>query len=134
MRPATAISADGPLNLLNAVRTAVVTESAIGKGVLIVMNDEINSARDVTKTNTYRVETFRAPELGFLGYIDEDKVSFYRSSTKRHTSNSEFDVSGIKAFPKVEIAYSYTQPSTVVIQALARKRRPGHRIRRHRRR
>src|SRR5687767_2306793 len=119
MRPSTAISPDGPLNLLNAVRTAVSRE-AIGKGALIVMNDEIGSARDVTKTNTYRVETFRSPELGFLGYIDEDKVSFYRSSTRRHTSNSEFDVSGIKALPKVEIAYSYTQPSPVVIEAFAR--------------
>ena len=118
MRPATAISADGPLNLLNAIRTASSRE-ARGKGVLIVMNDEINSARDVTKTNTHRVETFRAPELGFLGYIDEDKVSFYRASTKRHTVNSEFNVSEIKAFPKVEIVYSYIQPSTVVIQALA---------------
>ncbi len=118
MRPATAISADGPLNLLNAIRTTLSRE-AIGKGVLIVMNDEISAARDVTKTDTHRVETFRAPELGFLGYIDEDKVSFYRSSTKRHTVNSEFDVSGIKALPQVEIAYSYTQPSMVVIQALA---------------
>ncbi len=117
MRPATAISADGPLNLLNAIRT-VLSREAVGKGVLIVMNDEINSARDATKTNTYRVETFRAPELGLLGYIDEDKVSFYRSSTKRHTTNAEFNVDGIKAFPKVEIAYSYTEPSTVVIQAL----------------
>jgi len=59
MRPSTAISADGPLNLLNAVRTATSPE-ARGKGVLVVMNDEINGARDVTKTNTYRVETFRA--------------------------------------------------------------------------
>jgi L-asparaginase len=118
MRPSTAISADGPLNLLNAVRTAL-SRDAIGKGVLIVMNDEINSARDATKTDTHRVETFRAQDLGFLGYIDEDKVSFYRSSTKRHTINSEFDVSGIKNFPKVEIVYSYTEPSGVVIQALA---------------
>jgi L-asparaginase len=117
MRPATAISADGPLNLLNAIRTASSPE-ARGKGVLVVMNDEINAARGVTKTNTYRVETFRAPELGFLGYIDEDKVSFYRTSTRRHTTNSEFDVSGIKDFPKVEIVYSYVQPSAVVIQAL----------------
>ena len=84
MRPSTAISADGPLNLLNAVRTAASRE-AVGKGVLIVMNDEINSARDATKTDTYRVETFRAPELGFLGYIDEDKVSFYRSQQEAHS-------------------------------------------------
>jgi L-asparaginase len=117
MRPATAISADGPFNLLNAIRTASSPE-ARGKGVLIVMNDEINGARDVTKTNTYHLETFRAPELGFLGYIDEDKVSFYRTSTKRHTVKSEFDVSGISEFPKVDIAYSYVEPSTAMIQAL----------------
>ena len=75
MRPATAISADGPLNLLNAVRTAI-SPDAKGKGTLIVLNDEINAARDTTKTNTLRVETFKALELGILGYIDEDKVSF----------------------------------------------------------
>jgi len=117
MRPATAISADGPLNLLNAVRTAISSE-ARGKGVLIVMNDEINGARDVTKTNTLHVETFRSPELGFLGYVDEDKVTFYRASTKRHTMNSEFDVTGIREFPKVEIVYSYIEPSVTMIQAL----------------
>jgi L-asparaginase type II len=117
MRPATAISADGPLNLLNAVRTAV-SPDAKGKGVLVVLNDEINAARDVTKTNTYRVETFRAPELGLLGYIDEDKVSFYRASTRRHTLNSEFDLGGIKELPQVEILYSYVQPSTTLIRAL----------------
>ena len=75
MRPATAISADGPLNLLNAIRTAA-SRDAVGKGVLIVMNDEISAARDATKTNTFRVETFRAPELGYLGYVDGDKVGF----------------------------------------------------------
>ena len=117
MRPATAISADGPLNLLNAIRTTLVPE-ARGKGVLVVLNDEINAARDVTKTNTYRVETFRAPELGFLGYVDADKVSFYRTPTKRHTVNSEFDVGGVREFPKVDIVYSYVQPSPVMIEAL----------------
>ena len=82
------------------------------------MNDEIHGARDVTKTNTLRVETFRSPELGFLGYADADKVSFYRASTKRHTVNSEFDVSRMKDLPNVEIVYSYAQPGTAVIQAL----------------
>ncbi|HUQ99704.1 MAG TPA: asparaginase [Gemmatimonadaceae bacterium] len=117
MRPATAISSDGPLNLLNAVRTAVAPE-ARGKGVLIVLNEEINGARDATKTDTHRVETFRAPELGFLGYVDDDKVSFYRSSTRRHTVNSEFNVSGIKQLPSVEIIYSYVEPSTTALRPL----------------
>ena len=117
MRPSTAISADGPLNLLNAIRTAI-SPDARGKGVLIVMNDEISGARDVTKTNTYRVETFRSPELGYLGYVDEDKVTFYRASTKRHTVKSEFDVSGLRDLPKVDIVYSYIEPSVTMIQAL----------------
>ena len=116
MRPATAISADGPLNLLNAVRTAIAPESR-GKGGLIVLNDEINAARDTTKTNTLRVETFRAPELGILGYIDEDKVSFYRATTKRHTAQSEFDVANLTSLPKVSILYSYVEPDAALIQA-----------------
>ena len=116
MRPSTAISADGPLNLLNAVRTAI-SPDAKGKGALIVLNDEINAARDTTKTNTLRVETFRAPELGLLGYIDEDKVSFYRSTTKRHTANTEFDVTSLTALPKVSILYSYIEPDASLIQA-----------------
>lgn len=116
-RPATAISSDGPLNLLNAIRTASAPE-ARGKGVLIVMNDEINGARDVTKTSTYRVETFRAPELGFLGYVDADRVTFYRASTRRHTANSEFDVTAIQELPKVDILYSYVEPNNSLLEAL----------------
>lgn len=116
MRPSTAISADGPLNLLNAVRTAI-SPDAKGKGALVVLNDEINAARDTTKTNTLRVETFRAPELGLLGYIDEDKVAFYRSTTKRHTANTEFDVTSLTTLPKVSILYSYIEPDASLIQA-----------------
>jgi L-asparaginase type II len=116
-RPPTAVSADGPLNLLNAVRVAT-SPQAKGKGVLIVMNDEINAARDVTKTNTYRVETFRSPDLGFLGYVDGDKVTLYRTPTKRHTVSSEFDIRDIVKLPAVEIVYSYVQPSKVMIEAL----------------
>jgi L-asparaginase len=116
-RPATAISADGPLNLLNAVRTAVAPE-ARGKGVMVVMNDEINAARDVTKTSTYRVETFNSPTLGYLGYVDTDRVSFYRASTKRHTGASEFDLTGVTELPRVDIVYSYVEPNPVMIRAL----------------
>lgn len=116
-RPATAISADGPLNLLNAIRVAGAPVSR-GKGVLVVMNDEINGARDVTKSNTYRVEAFRSGELGFLGYVDADAVTFYRASTKRHTARSEFDVSKLSSLPKVEILYAYAEPGVDAIKAV----------------
>ncbi|HEV7801131.1 MAG TPA: asparaginase [Burkholderiales bacterium] len=119
-RPATALSADGPLNLVNGVRAAAARESR-GKGVLVVLNDEINAARDVTKTNTYRAETFKSGELGFLGYVDQDRVAYYRQPIKRHTVNSEFDVKTIKDLPKVEIVYAYAEPANpVVIDALVK--------------
>ena len=117
MRPPTAISADGPLNLLNAVRT-VLSPEARGKGVLIVLNDEINTARDGTKTNTYRVETFQSPELGWLGYIDADKVTFYRSPTRRHTAQSEFDLERVSTLPRVDILYCYIEPNPALIAAV----------------
>ena len=133
MRPASAISADGPLNLLNAVRTAASKE-AVGKGALVVLNDEVNAARDVTKTNTYRVETFRSNELGLLGYVDADKVALYRTPMRRHTAQSEFDVRGLTRLPDVDILYSYVEPSTATIGGAGRGRGAGHRRRRHRRR
>ena len=115
-RPATAISADGPLNLLNAIRVAGAPVSR-GKGALVVMNDEINGARDVTKSNTYRVEAFRSGELGFLGYVDPDEVVYYRTSTRRHTAKSEFDISKLSALPKVEIVYAYAEPGVDALKA-----------------
>ena len=116
-RPATALSADGPLNLLNAVRTAA-SPAARGKGVLVVMNDQINAARDVTKTSTYRLETFNARDLGLLGYVDGDRVSFHRQPTKRHTADSEFDLAEVAALPRVDVVYSYVEPNPVMIRAL----------------
>jgi len=113
-RPATALSADGPLNLVNAVRAAACSESR-GRGVLVVLNDEINAARDVTKSNTYRAETFRSGELGFLGYVDQDKVAYYRAPEKRHTVKSEFDLHGIAELPQVEIAYSAVESNAPLI-------------------
>ena len=116
MRPATAMSADGPMNLLNAVRVAVSKE-AVGKGVMITMNDEINGARDVTKTNTINVATFKAPELGVLGYVAGGKVKFYKESTRRHTTQSEFDVKGLKELPRVDIVYSHVNADGVMVNA-----------------
>lgn len=106
-RPFSALSSDGPLNLLNAIRVAANPVSR-GKGVLVVLNDEINAARDVTKTNTYRVETFQSRELGILGYADPDRIVFYRTPTRKHTMQSPFDLTQINEFPKVSILYSYT--------------------------
>ena len=118
MRPATAISADGPVNLLNAVRLAASKE-AIEKGVLIAMNDEINGARDATKTNTTHVSTFKAPELGYLGYINNGKPYFYRESTRKHTNQSEFDINNLKELPVVEIVYGRAGENRVIVDAIA---------------
>lgn len=117
MRPATAISADGPVNLLNAVRLAG-SPVAKGKGVLVAMNDQLNGARDVTKTNTTHVETFKAPELGYLGYIQNGLPYFYRESTRKHTFKSEFDVKGLTALPYVEILYGHVNGDKVLVDAL----------------
>lgn len=119
MRPATAVSADGPLNLINAVRVAI-SPDATNKGVMVVLNDEISSARDVSKEHTMRVEAFRPTDFGYLGYIDEDKVAFYRAPVKRHTAASEFDVSNLDKLPVVDILYAYIQPSLGLVDALVK--------------
>jgi L-asparaginase len=107
MRAANEISADGPANLLNGVRVAV-SSAAIGKGVLVVLNEDISAARDVWKTDNRRVHTFRSPELGHLGFVDPDTVIFYRAPTRPHTTESEFDIGGLDSLPEVEVAVDYT--------------------------
>lgn len=108
MRPATAISADGPLNIFNGVQVAADADAG-GRGVLVVLNQEINAARDVTKTNTLRADTFESRVWGALGTVDPDGVAFARRVEKRHTADSEFDISGLdpEALPRVDIVYSY---------------------------
>ncbi|PWT85469.1 MAG: L-asparaginase [Proteobacteria bacterium] len=106
-RPFSTLSSDGPLNLLNAIRVAG-DPAARGKGTLVVLNDEINAAREVTKSNTYRVETFQSRELGILGYADPDRIVFYRAPTRRHTTQSQFDLAQMGEIPKVSILYSYS--------------------------
>ena len=106
MRPATAISADGPLNLLNAVALAASRE-AKGRGVLVTLNEKIYSGREVTKTNTTSVDTFSAREFGCLGYILDNQVFFFQKSLRRHTVNSEFDIQGRAALPRVDILYGH---------------------------
>jgi L-asparaginase len=116
MRPATAISADGPVNLLNAVRLAA-SPKAVGKGVLIALNDEINDARDATKTNTTNVATFKAPELGFLGYFVGGEPYFYRESTRKHTAATEFDVTNLNELPRVDIIYTHVNDDRALVDA-----------------
>jgi len=119
-RPPSALSPDGPLNLLNAVRVAADPTSK-GHGVLVVMNEEINAAREVSKGNTYRVEAFRSGELGFLGYVDADRVVFYRTPTKRHTLESEFDVRSLTHLPRVGIVMSHTEATRLMVDAFVQE-------------
>jgi L-asparaginase len=117
MRPASGLGADGYLNLLNAVRVAA-DPSARGHGALVVLDDAIFAARDVTKTATFRVETFDARDLGALGYADADgRVIFWHRSLKRHTLASEFSVAGLAALPRVDVALSYVGADGSAIDA-----------------
>ena len=106
-RPYNGLSSDAQMNLLDAVRLACAPESR-GKGVLVAFNGEINAGRDVTKTNTYHLHTFRTRDLGLLGYIDPDKIEYYRTPHRRHTVNSEFSLTGVQTLPYVEVAYIHT--------------------------
>ena len=123
-RPFTALSSDAPLNLFNAIRTAAHPDSR-GKGVLVVTNDEINCARDVTKTSTYKVQTFRSRDMGLIGYADPDRILFYRTPTRRHTTNSEFSVEGVAALPRVDILYVYTGTRPGIEEAAVRQGAKG---------
>ena len=116
MRPSTALSADGPINLYNATILAG-SEEAVGRGVLVTLNDQINGARDVTKTNTANTDTFRNWELGFIGYMQDSKPHFYRQSTRQHTVDTEFDVSKLDALPTVDIVYGYANMNRIPIDA-----------------
>lgn len=107
MRPSTAISADGPLNLYNAVVVAA-DKSSKGKGVLVAMNGNILGAADVSKMNTVSVETFQAPNSGALGHVLNGKVTYTASPEKKHTTQSVFDVSQLDKLPKVGIVYGYS--------------------------
>ncbi len=118
MRPPTSLSTDADLNLFDAVRIAAHPDAA-GKGVLTVLNNEIQCARDVIKANTFRVETFRPNELGFLGYADSDgEVVFYRSPLRKHTVDSVFDVTRSAGLPRVDIVYSYAGSDGLLVDAV----------------
>ena len=112
-RPLSAVSSDGPMNLLNAVRVAA-SPAARGRGVLVVMNDEVHAARDVVKTSNYRVQAFRSLDYGILGQVDGDGVHFARSLEPTTTFAS---ISADVTLPRVDIIYAYAGADDVFIAA-----------------
>jgi L-asparaginase len=106
MRPATATGADGPANLYNAVAVAV-DPKAKGRGVLLVINDEIHYPREATKTNTTQLDTFKSPNRGKAGMTNAGRVYWYDALGTKHTSASSFSVQGLKQLPRVDIFYAY---------------------------
>ena len=125
MRPPSAVGTDADLNLLDAIRLAAAPEAA-GRGVLTILNKEIQSARDVTKSNAFRVDTFGSRDFGLLGYVDSDaRVLFYRSVTRAHTTATPFDVRGRKDLPRVDIVYAYAGADGVLVDALTERRPAG---------
>ena len=112
-RPASDADSDGPRNLTSAIRVAIAADAA-GKGTMVVMNGQINAARDVTKTNTSQVETFRGLEFGALGVVDEEKVRFYRAPLRRQT----FSLKPGTQLPRVDIVPSYAGADGLLIRSL----------------
>ena len=119
-RPATAISADGPINLYNGVALAANPE-AKGRGPLVVLNDTIHYARESQKMHTTRMDTFHSPNRGIAGMMNTGKAFFYSQNTTRHTTKSEFSVAGFKTndLPRVEIVYSHVNLGGETIDFLA---------------
>jgi L-asparaginase len=115
-RPSSALSTDAGFNLVNAVRVAGSPDSR-GMGVMTVLNDEIQCAREVTKTSTYRMQTFRSPDFGCLGHADGDVVAFYRKPLRRHAPDTEFDIRSMEQLPRVDIVYSYCDSDGVASRA-----------------
>jgi L-asparaginase len=122
MRPATAISADGPINLYNAVALAGSPE-ARGRGALVLLNDTIHYARECQKMHTTRMDTFHSPNRGIAGMMNTGKAFFYSANTVRHTTRSEFSLDGLTVanLPRVEVVYSYANLGGDLIDALVEK-------------
>jgi len=118
MRPSTAVSADGPLNLYNAVGVAI-DPKAKGLGVLVVMNDWIHAAHSLTKTSTTAVQTFMSPLRGVVGVASYGKNDFYNSPPWKHTTGSEFDIASVTKLPRVDIIFASADMSPDLIDAAA---------------
>ena len=119
MRPSTSISADGPMNLYEAASIAA-SEEAVGKGVLVAFSDRIFSARSVTKTSTYHVTAISAGEMGAVGVVRDGEVYFYETPSKKHTTESEFDVKDATELPKVSVVYFSVDADPALLDAAAK--------------
>jgi L-asparaginase len=118
MRNPSTVGYEGAANLLEGFRVAAEPASR-GKGTLVVLNDEINAARDVTKTDALRLQTFQSRGVGILGVVDQDRVVYYRDLVKRHGAASEFDVSAVSELPRVDIIMVYQGASGDLIRSAA---------------
>jgi L-asparaginase len=116
MRNPSTLGYEGAANLLEGFRVAAEPASR-NKGVLVVLNDEINSAREVTKTDALRLQTFQSRGYGVLGVVDSDRVVYYRDVVKRHTAKSEFDLAGVTSLPRVDILLVYQGAEGDLIKA-----------------
>ena len=118
------LSSDSPKNFLQAVRVAAADE-ARGKGALVVTNDVINAARDVSKNISYRLETYSSRDIGALGFVDEDRVTFYRAPLRAHTTHSPFDVTRLAKLPRVDVIYTYADADGALIDAAVAAKAEG---------
>lgn len=116
MRNPSTLGYEGPANLLDAIRVAASPASR-EQGALIVLNDEINSARDATKTDALRLQTFRSPTHGLLGIADSDRVVFFRQILQRHTHRSEFDIDQVTTLPRVDVLMTYQDAPGDLVRA-----------------
>jgi L-asparaginase len=121
MRPATAISADGPMNLYNAVAVAA-HPAARARGVLVVANDEIHFAREIAKTNTTQVGTFDSGHRGLAGLVNTGRLHLYAAPVRRHTHASEFALTvaaraGEATLPRVDIVYAHAGMGRELVDA-----------------
>ncbi|MEH6634541.1 MAG: type II asparaginase [Halioglobus sp.] len=116
MRPSTALSADGPLNIYNAVAVAA-DKHAAARGVLVVANDDIHGARSFTKTSTTDVHTFKSIEYGLIGVSLYGQNRWFRAPFRKHTKASEFSVKGVKKLPRVDVIYITADVSPDLIDA-----------------
>lgn len=115
-RPMSALSSDAGLNLVAAVRAAASPGSR-GRGVLVVLNDEIQAAREVTKTSVTRLQTFRTPDFGVLGHIDGESVRYYRRAERAHAPGTPFDIRRLTSLPRVDISYAYADADGTAVRA-----------------